>query len=198
MTVGEVKSAFEKAMEKMNSIEALTPNEKAEMRDREDVKSLLALFFRGELTRDQIWQKFKGMKASLLTEAQHNITDSLRLGTSQEEFRQRKDGILAIEALKDRQNSSGIESIMSAIERLQAEYDQTKERALQQLRSAMEQNPQMRMRPVRTPDGRTAYQAAPSVDEAFQAKMSEFLSEQQRKYEEMFSQAIDRLKRELK
>jgi hypothetical protein len=196
--VGEVKSAFEKAMEKMNSIEALTPNEKAEMKDREDMKSLLALFFRSELSRDQIWQKFKGIKPSLLTEAQHNITDSLRLGTSQEEFRQRKDGILAIEALKERRNPSGIESTMNTIERLQMEYDQAKEKAIQQLRSAMEQNPQLRMRPVRTPDGRTVYQATPSVDETMQAKMSEFLSEHQRRYEEMFTQALDRLRKELK
>jgi hypothetical protein len=196
--VGEVKSAFEKAMEKMNSIEALTPHERAEMKDREDMKSLLARFFRGELTRDQIWQNFKGIRPTLLTEAQKNIADSLRLGTSREEFRQRKDGILAIETLKERQNPSGIEGIMNTIERLQIEYDQAKESAIQQLRSALEQNPQLRMRPVRTPDGRTAYQATPSVDEALQAKMSEFLSEHQRKYEAMFGQAVERLRKELK
>ena len=196
--MGEVKSAFEKAMEKMKSIEALTPEEKAEMKDREEMRSLLAVFFKGRLNRDEIWQKFKGIKPSIMLEAQQSIADSLRLGTAQEEFRQRRDGILAMEALKERRNPSAIESIINAMERLRKEYSQAKEQAVQQIRAAIEQNPQMRMRPVRTPDGRTTYQAALSVDEALQAKMSEFLSEHEKRYEEMFGQTVEKLKKELK
>ena len=196
--MGEVKSAFEKAMEKMKSIESLTPEEKAEMKDREEIKSLLAVFFKGRLNRDEIWQRFKGIKPSLLREAQQSIAESLRLGTSREEFGLRRDGILAIEALKEKRNSSAIESIINAMERLRKEYSQAKEQAVQQLRAAIEQNPQLRMRPVRTPDGRTTYQAALSVDEALQTKMSEFLSEHDKRYGEMFGQALERLKKELK
>ncbi len=196
--MAEVKSAFEKAMEKMKSIESLSSEEKAEMKDREEMKSLLAVFFKGRLSRDEIWQRFKGIKPSLLREAQQSIADSLRLGTSQEEFVLRRDGILAIEALKEKRNPSAIESLINAMERLRKEYSQAKEQAVQQLRAAIEQNPQLRMRPVRTPDGRTTYQAALSVDEALQTKMSEFLSEHEKRYGEIFGQALEKLKRELK
>jgi hypothetical protein len=196
--MGEVKSAFEKAMEKMNTVEALTAEEKAELKDREEMKTLLAAFYKGKLSRDQMWQKFKGIRPALLKEAQHSMADSLRLGITAEEFRQRKEGILAIEALKDKKNTSAVESTINAIDRLQKEHIQIKEHAAKELRAAVEQNPQLRMRPVRTPDGRTAYQAALSVDEAVQAKMSEFLAEHEKRYELMFSQAVAKLNNELR
>ncbi len=196
--MGEVKSALEKAMEKINDIEALTPEEKADIKDREEMKALLASFYKGQLTRDQIWQRFKGMRPALLREAQQNMAASLRLGITSEEFQRRREGLLAIEALKDKKNPSSLESAINAIDRLQREYLQTRERAAKELRAAVEQNPQLRMRPVRTPDGRTAYQATLSVDEAVQARMSEFLADNEKRYELMFSQAVAKLNNELK
>lgn len=196
--MGEVKSAFEKAMEKMKSIKAMSPEEKAEMRDREEMKASLAVFYKGNLTRDQIWQEFKGLKPYLLREAQQNMAGSLRLSITSQELQLRKEGLLALEALKEKKNSSSVEGAMNAIERLQKEYAETKDRAMKELRTAVEQNPQFRMRPVRTPDGRTAYHPTLSVDEAVQAKMSEFLAEHEKRYEMTFNQAVARLILELK
>ncbi len=196
--MGEVKSAFEKAMEKIQAIEGFTPEEKEELRDREKLKSLLAAFYKGELKRDELWERFRGMKPSLLREAQQSLADSLRLAAAPEEFEQRKEGLLAIEALKDRKNIAAIEGILNAIAKLQKEYRDVRERAVKELRAAIEQNPQMRMRAVRTPDGRTAYQPVLSVDEAVQAKTAEFLEEHEKRYEATFGQAIARLTKELK
>ena len=66
------------------------------------------------------------------------------------------------------------------------------------LRAEIERNPQMRMQPVRTPDGRTAFQATLSVDEAVQAKLSEFLTEHENVYNAEFIRMINRLKQEIK
>jgi hypothetical protein len=195
--MGEVKSAFEKAMEKMKEIEELTQEEKEELRDRDKLRSLLAAFYRGNLSRDETWENFKTIRPSFLREAQQNMADSLRLLNTPEEFRQRKDGILAIEALKKRQNTAAIENTMSNIDTLQREYQEGKERAVEELRRAIEANPQLRVRPVRTPDGRTVLQAIPSVDEAVQEKLGDFLAEHERRYEAMFLQAVVRLKKEL-
>ncbi len=196
--MGEVKSALEKAMEKIMSIEALSPEEKADIKEREEIRTMLATFYKGQLTGDQLWQRIKGAKPALLVEAQHNIADSLRLGISQEEFQRRREGLLAIEALKQKKNTSAVENAINAIDRLQKEYLQTRDRAAKELRAAVEQNPQLRMRPVRTPDGRTAYQTSLSVDEAVQAKMSEFMAEHEKRYEMFFVQAIAKLNDEFK
>jgi hypothetical protein len=196
--MGKVKSALEKAMERISEIEELTPEEKEELRDREKLKTLLAAFYKGELDKDQLWQKSKEIKQSLLKEAQHTMADAIRMGSTPEEFQQRRDGILAIEALKDRQNTSAIETLLHSLKKLQKEYSETKERAIEEIKRTIEGNPQMMVRPVRMPDGRTVLQQTASVDEAVQSKLSEFLSEHEKRYEGAFSGGIEKLKGELR
>ena len=196
--MGEVKSAFEKAMEKIKEIKGLGPEEKEEMKDREKLRMVLAAFYKGDLKRDEIWEKLKGTRPSLLKEAQENMVNSLRMADMTEEFQKKKDGILAIEALKEKKNMAGMETSLSSVGRVQKEYIDVRQRAVEQLRAAIEENPKLRVRPVRTPDGRTVLQATPSVDEAVQARVGEFLAEHEKKYEAMFFKAIDRLRNEIK
>ena len=192
--MAKIKSAFEKAMEKAAAIGELTPEEKQKLKDEENLRTLLAKFFKGDIDRDGLWQKLRGSNVSLLKQAQENMIDSIGLGGFQEEFQQRRDGILAIETLKDQQNTSTIELILDAISRMRAEYQEGKENAEEELRSAVESNPQMRLRPVRTPDGRTALQATLSVDEAVQERLSEFMSQHEGHYGAELEQMIIKLK----
>ncbi len=195
--MGEVKSAFEKAMDRIKEIEGFTPEEREELKEREKLKSVLASFYRGDLSRDHLWQRLRGIRPSLLKEVQLNMADSLRLRNVPEEFSQRKDGILAVETLKEKQNVATIETAINAIGKVQKEYIGQKERAVMELRRAVEGNPQLRLRQVRTPDGRVV-QAAMSVEEAVQVRMAEFLADYEKKYEAMFNQAMARLRKELK
>jgi hypothetical protein len=195
--MGIVKSAFEKAMEKAAQIGELTPEEKERIKDQEKIKSILTEFYKGQIDRDMLWQKLKESKPSLLKEAQQNLIDSLGLGSTPEEFQQRKEGILAIETLKPKQNVPTIEHTMNSIKVLQKEYQDGKDKAEEELREAIEQNPQLRLRPVRTPDGRTALQAAYSVDEAVQARLSEFMSQHEENYSLKFVRLIEKLKKEV-
>lgn len=196
--MGNVKSAFEKAMEKIGQIEPLTAEEKEKIKEKEKLKSVLASFFKGDISRDDLWKGLKGSTPSLLKEAQIHIVESIRLNSSPEDIQQKKDGILAIESLKQKQNVSAIESLLNSIKKLQKEYEQGKENAIEELRKAMEANPQLRIKPVRTPDGRIAYQPTVSVDEAVQARLAEFLEEHESRYEEAFNIGIERLKKELR
>ncbi len=195
--MGEVKSALEKAMEKIKNIEGFTSDEKEEMKEREKLRSLLAAFHRDELGRDEVWEKFRGIRPSLLREAQQNLTGSLRLGSTPEEFRKRKDALLALESLKERSNTAAIENAMNAIERLLKEYGSEKERTAEELRRAINENPQLRLKQVRSPDGRILQVALPA-EEAVQARITEFLEEHEKRYDMMFGQALSRLRKELR
>ena len=195
--MGKVKSAFEKAMEKIAEMGDLTPEEKEKIKDQEKAKSILAEFYKGQLDRNGLWQKLRGSKPSLLKEVQQHLMNSFGLGSTPEEFQQRKDGILAIETLKEKQNVSAIEHTLNSIKVLQKEFREGKERAAEELREAIENNPQLRLRPVRTQDGRTVLQAALSVDEAVQAKLAEVLSEHEGRYSQEFIRLIEQLKREV-
>lgn len=195
--MGKIKSALEKAMEKAAEIGGLTEEEKEKIKNQERLKLLLADFYKGQIDRNGLWQKLKGSSASMLKDAQLYLIDSMGLASTEEEFKMRKDGILAIETLKEKQKLPIIESILDSIELLQKEYREIKEDVYKELREAMERNPQLRLQPVRTPDGRTVFQAALSVDEAIQTRMSEFLSEHEEAYSTKFNKVIEKLKREI-
>ncbi len=196
--MGNVKSAFEKAMEKAAKIGELTPEEKANLKEQEHLKIWLSDFYKGKLDRDNLWQKLKGKNPSLLKEAQLNLIDSLGLGSTHDEFIIRRDGVLAIETLKEKQMTPTIEQILDSIEILQNEYQDRKEKMADELRAEIERNPQMRLQPVKTPDGRTAFQATLSVEEAVQARLSEFLTEHENVYSAEFIRMINRLKQEIR
>ncbi|MEW6068022.1 MAG: hypothetical protein AB1610_07010 [Nitrospirota bacterium] len=193
----KIKSAFEKAMEKAEGIGKLTSEEKEKIRDQETIKSLLSDFYKGKLDRDGLWHKLKGSSPLLLKEAQQLLVASLRMGNTHEEFQQRKDGILAIETLKDKKRTQVIEQILNSIERLQKEYHTGKKRAVDELKAEIERNPQMRFQPVRSPDGKTVFQASLSVDEAVQTRLSDYLSEHEKVYTVEFFRMIERLKMEI-
>ncbi len=195
--MAKVKSAYEKAMEKIASLGELTPEEKERIKEQEKVKSILAEYYKRQIDKDVLWERLKGSKPSLLKEVQNHLIDSIGLSDAPEEFQLRKDGIIAIENLKEKKNISAIEHILNSIKTIQKEYIQGKERAEEELREAIETNPQLRIQPVRTPDGRTVYQAAVSVDEAVQARLSEFLSEHEKRYGMQFSKLIEKLRKEV-
>lgn len=126
------------------------------------------------------------------------MIDSLSLGTSQEEFQIRKQGILAVKTLKENPNTAMIESGLHAIETLQKEYGEMEEQVAADLKRQVERNPQLRMRPVTTPDGRAVMQMTVSVDEAVKARLADYLLEHEKQYNQAFSEVIEELKMVLK
>jgi hypothetical protein len=196
--MGEVKSAFEKAMEKIAAIETLTDEEKQAIRDRDRLKSVLARFYKRELGADELFEELKGLTPALLKEAQEGMLGAVRLTVDAEEFRLRGKGILAVESLKSAPNTPAVEQILTAVERLLKEYRDRSDQAIDELRQAMEQNPQLRMRPVQTPDGRTVMQATASVDEAVQGRLSEYMEQLNGQYEELLEKLMTQLRQELR
>jgi len=196
--MGRVKSAFQIAMEKADAIAGMSEDEKGSLREHEVLRTLLAAFYRGDISRDSLWQQMKALRPAMLREAQLNIINSLRLGSPPEEFMMRKDGILAIESLKPLPDMTGLEGLLGSMAKIQKEYLEIREGAIAELRHAIENNPQMRVRPMKTPDGRTVYQTAVSVDEALQTKLAEFLPEHEMRYEALFTRAAERLRTELR
>jgi hypothetical protein len=192
--MGKVKSALEIALEKADKLGVLSIEEKEKARDEEQVKAILGDFYQGKLNANSLWQRLKGSKPSLLILIQIYLIDSLGLGSSQEEFQMRKNGILGVETLKEKPKTEVIESGLLSIETLQKEYQEMKEKVLDDLKRQIEQTPQLRMRPVTTPDGRTVMQMAVSVDEAVKTKLADFLSEHETQYNQAISEIIEGLK----
>lgn len=195
--MGEVKTALEKALEKVKDIKGFSEEEKIEIKDREKVKMTLASFFKGDIKKEEIVKVFKGIRNPLIIEAQMNLADLIRLNVSEEELYQKRDAIISLEVSKEQGNIVAVEEALSVVQRIIKEYNELREKAIQEVRSAIEENPHLRVRSVRLPDGRVI-QAALSVEEALQERLSEFFEDHDRRYEGMLSRALERLKREFK
>lgn len=196
--MGKVKSALEIAMEKAGKIGELLPEEKEKIKDEEKVRSILGEFYQGKLDSNGLWQRLKGSNPSLLRMAQISLIETLSPGSSQEELQKRKQGILAVETLKEKPNTAVIESGLHSIETLQREYEEMKEQVVEDLKQQIEMHPQLRMRPVKTPDGKTVMQMPVSVDEAVKNRLADYLSEHEKQYSQKFIKVIERLKEVVK
>jgi len=196
--MGKVKSALEIALERAGEFGDLSREEKEKIKEEDAVKTILREFFQRRIDSNGLWQRMKDVGRPLLRTAQLQLIGSLSLGNAQIELQTRKEGILAIETLKEKPKTALIESTLNSIEGLMKEYDQMKKNLLDDLRRKIEENPQWRMIPVKTQEGKTVMKATASVDEAAQARFAEVLSARDVEFSNEFSVLIVELKEALR
>jgi hypothetical protein len=187
------------ARERLAKIGELTREEKEKMIDSEKVNSLLSEFYQGQIDPESLWKRLKEEgKPSLLREAQVRLVDSLSFGSTPAELQRKRDGILAIETLKEEQNTSIVELNLNLMEDLQKRYRAEIEQAYNGIRAEVERNPQLRVKQVQQGQGTMIIQL--SVDEAIKQlpQWRDFLSDQEKRYSQEFAKVMEKLKRELK
>jgi hypothetical protein len=191
-----VKSAYEIAMKKAEKLDQegkISENERMEM--REELKPLLARFYKEKIDSEELWQELKEKGDNqLLAEAQAMLSESLGLRTLPEEFDRRKEGILALETLKQKQNSSVIEQILNKISSLQQKYKRKRENITEKFKKQKEQNSQMQMKPVQTKDGKTVMKMQSSVGEETRERVNKAISQLEERSDKMFTDLIEKLK----
>lgn len=187
------------ARERLAKIGDLTQEEKEKMVDSERVNSLLSEFYQGQIDPESLWKRLKEEgKSSLLREAQIRLVDSLSFGSTPAELRRKRDGILAIETLKEGQNTSIVELNLNLVEDLQKRYKAEIEQAYNGIRTEVEGNPQLRVKQVQ--QGQNTMVVQLSVDEAIKQlpQWQDFLSDQEKRYSREFAKVMEKLKRELR
>jgi hypothetical protein len=187
------------ARERLAKIGELTAEEREKMIDDEKVDSLLSEFHLGQMDLDRLWEKLKEEnKPSLLREAQMRLIDSLSFGSTPVELKKKRDGILAVETLKEGQNTSLVELNLNLMEELQKRHKAEVEQAYNSIKAEVERNPQLRMKQVQ--QGQNAMMVRLGVDEAIKQlpQWRDFVSEQEKRYSQEFAKLIEKLKRELR
>ena len=192
-----IKTALEIALEKANEINILNPEEKEKIKAEEKIKSLLAKYYKGSLSSIDLRQKLKGNNLFILREAQLILINSLNFKNSQLEYKIRKDAILAIETLKEGQNTSTIESTLNEINLLKKEYRKKKEETENILKKEIKKNPQARLKTAK--QGNKLVIMHLSVEEALQENVQwkNFIVQHEEKYTQEFKEVIERLKKEI-
>lgn len=187
------------ARERLAKIGDLTQEEKEKMVDSERVNSLLSEFYQGQIDPESLWKRLKEEgKPSLLREAQIRLIDSLSFESTPAKLQRKRDGILAIETLKEEQNTSIVELNLNLMEDLQKRYRAEMEQAYNGIRAEVERNPQLRVKQVQ--QGQNTMVVQLGVDEAIKQlpQWQDFLSDQEKRYSQEFAKVMEKLKRELK
>jgi hypothetical protein len=187
------------ARERLAKIGEFTREEKEKMLDSEKVTSLLSEFHQGQINAETLWSRLKEEgKPSLLREAQVRLVDSLSFGVPPAELQRKREGILAMEALKKERNTSVIELNLNRIDELQKRYRAEIEQAYNGIRAEVEKNPRLRMKQVQ--QGQNTMVVQLTIDEAIKQlpQWQDFLSNQGKRYSQEFASTKEKLQRELK
>jgi hypothetical protein len=187
------------ARERLARIGELTEEEKERTVDSEKVTSLLSGFYQGQINPESLWKRLKEEgKPSLLKEAQVRLVDSLSFGVPPAELQRKREGILAIESLKQEQNTAAIELNLNRVEELQKRYRSEIEQAYNGIRAEVEKDARLRMKQVQ--QGQNTMVVQLTVDEAIKQlpQWQDFLSSQGKRYGEEFASTKEKLQRELR
>ena len=198
--LAKLKSAFEIAMEKANKINKLSPEEMKKIKEEEKIRSLLAKFYKRQITTNDLWQKLKGSKPAALNNAQLTLINSLSFKNSPYEFELKKEGILAIETLKDKkyQNVSTVESILNELILLKENYNNIKETIANKLKKEIENDPQARIKTIKQGDKIVVMHL--SIEEALNEnpQWKNFSKKHEEEFSQKFKNIIEKLKGEIK
>jgi len=188
--------------ERLAQVGELSAQEKQRMKDMEQLDVLVADYFKGDLSGDDFWQKLKEYKASgaadVLKSAQIKLIDTLRFGSNGEEIAKRREGVLAIESLKDEQDIQMCEEGFAAIVGLQMQYKGENQQVYDALMKQVEQDPNLRMQQVQQGGQQVMMQL--SVEDAVKMnpQYKNFLAQQEAKYTESFAQMVNGFKTTIK
>ena len=186
------------ARERLARIGEPTREEKDSIRDAEAVDSLLAEYYQGHMGPDDLWRRLKEEgKPSLLRKAQIRMLDSLSFGSAPADLQRRSEGIIAIETLKDDQNTPLVQRTFDLMKDQQTRYRTETEDARDRIRSEVERNPQLRMKQVQ--QGQSTIMIQLTIDEAIEqlTQWRDFLAEHEKKYGREFNGLVDKLRSEL-
>jgi phosphatidate phosphatase PAH1 len=186
------------AKERLARIGSLSPEESKQLEGNRELESLLSQYFTDIITSEDLWKKIKELKeqgdSTIPVRAQVKLLNSLRLQMSNDDLKQRRIAILAMETIKNEQKYTEVERHFNSVESIRKKYTQSKEQGYEQLKSGME----AQLRAAVQQAGRQGVSV--DIDRSLEANVKNsqqwkaFISELENNAETMFNEIIDKLK----
>lgn len=191
----KIKTALEIALEKAAMLEDLSAEEKEEIENKKKLEPIMAKFYQNKLKPEDLWEKLKGEKNSLLIMVQKNLIDSLKFNLKTDELKRRAKAIIAIESLKKEQKVSAIQQGLNILEQVQKKAEAEKNQVYNQFKAAIENNPQARTRIIDQGDSKIVLKL--SVEDAIEQnpQWKQYISDMENRYTEEFENIIKQIKK---
>jgi len=189
----KIKTAIEIAMEKAALLDDLSDEEKEEIENRKKLEPVMSGFYKNMLKPEDLWNKLKEEKQSLLKMVQLNLIDSLKFNLENNELKRRIKAIIAVESLKKEQKTLAIQHGLSLIENLIKRAETEKSQVQDQFRKAVENFPQARNRVIEQGGAKMVLKL--SVEEAVlqNPQWKQFISEFESRNVAEFSSIIEKV-----
>ena len=184
------------AKERLARIGNLSPEESKLLELNRKLESLLSQYFTDTITSEDLWKKVKEQEdITIPAQAQVKLLDSLRLQMSNDDLKQRRIAILALETIKNEQKYVEIETHFNSIESIRIKYTQSKEQGFEQLKSGMEPQLQAAMQQAGRQSVNVDISRSLEANVRNSQQWKSFISELETNAEAMFSELIDRMKK---
>jgi hypothetical protein len=165
------------------------PEERELARQKKEVQSLLANFYKDDLDPVAFCRELKSGTPFMIREAQLSLVQSLSLSYSSHNFERRKTAILDLERLKKNQSVGLIEDGLNKIGEMQRAYREAQEKALEEVTEERSRNHQPTIGPGRW----IALHGTVSVDADMTERLAESLLQAERTYGHEFAETIRQL-----
>jgi len=179
------------AKERLARIGNLSPEESKLLELNRKLESLLSQYFTDIITSEDLWKKVKELKEQRDSTVPAN---SLRLQMSNDDLKQRRIAILALETIKNEQKYTEIETHFNSIESIRIKYTQSKEQGFEQLKSGMEAQLQAAVQQAGRQGVNVDINRSLEANVKNSQQWKSFISELENNAEAMFSELIDRMK----
>ncbi len=187
-----IKSAYEKAMERAEEMTEDTESE-VDFARREEIKPILSKFFRDEIDSDELWQEFSGREEAELKAAQEMIIDTLGLNSNDREIEKRKQGIMALEDLKDSSQVSSVERTMEEVSRVVQQYNTEQERLRDKLKDMLQRQMQQQQQQGQLNANGGPMQMVQHLDEETRRRIAQTREQMEEKFQNQWDQVKDKL-----
>lgn len=141
------------ARERLERIGKLSTSEQQELSDEKEIEKLLAPFFAGTGTTDDLWQEMKALAENrgpdIVRRAQVRLLESVRLNTNDDDFKRATGTLLALETLKGSRSYSTIEMLIGSIDTLRQRHAEVSRQAYEQLRQQVDRQVRTQMEQAR-------------------------------------------------
>ncbi|MGM0548740.1 MAG: hypothetical protein ACQER0_05645 [Bacillota bacterium] len=191
-----MKSAYEIAMERADEVYAADENDFNSLEIREELKEIMAPFFKKEIDAEDLWAQLKSKSKPVLKEAQLMLIESIGLRNSSQQIERRKEAVIAVESLKESGKSGFFEKQFTQAQSLQQQYQTQKKQLDEQVKQHLEQAEQGQQNPLAgTSSGQSKVQNG--MNAQMKQQLAQKVSEFQESYNQRFNNLLEKMKAEI-
>ena len=192
-----MKSAYEKAMERADEVYGANDSDVNSLEIREELKKIMAPFFKEKMDAEALWHELEDKKDAYLKEAQMMLIESIGLRNSSEQIERRKEAVVAVESLKDSENSSFFEKQFTQAQSLQQQYQTQKKQLDDQVKQHLEQaQGQQGQNPLAQAQNGNG-QGQNGMNAQMKQQLAQKLAEFQEGFNKRFNKLIEKMKAEI-